>query len=147
IKVEAAPSVSLELASRGEQGANRVVSPDDLDNVRHWETIVYRRYTADRLSTRETRPTTTYTVAPADREPLHERLHGLGAVDEQRVRRSQDRPDPADTRCPRQQDRDRPRAAWPGIQYPPGRPRRAARRTRAGAEALQRALRADAQRG
>jgi len=30
----------------------------------------------------ETRPTTTYAIAPADREPLHEQLHGLGAVDE-----------------------------------------------------------------
>ncbi|TME24359.1 MAG: hypothetical protein E6I68_05340, partial [Chloroflexi bacterium] len=35
------------------------------------------------MSPRETRPTTTYSVAPTDREPLHERLHGLGAVDEQ----------------------------------------------------------------
>src|SRR2546426_1117393 len=83
VEAEAAPGVSLELASRGEQGANRVVGPDDLHHVRHWETIAYRRYTADRLSARETRPTTTYAVAPADREPLHERLHGLGAVDEQ----------------------------------------------------------------
>ncbi len=35
------------------------------------------------MPARETRPTTTYSIAPADREPLHEQLHGLGGVDEQ----------------------------------------------------------------
>jgi ribonuclease HIII len=34
------------------------------------------------LPARESRPTTTYLVAPADRERIHEALHGLGGLDE-----------------------------------------------------------------